>query len=242
MSKLLISVKDPAHLKPLLRIVRDTGYLSNRLPLSIELPEEHGKEAISKLESANIPFSIKTIGRSGELRAIAPQQPEHAPIEPAYKPQTPTTFTAFGESKTAREWSKDPRCVVNEKTLWRRLMNLDWLPERAITEPARVTPPPKMVSAFGEEKTIAEWSKDPRRKVPEKCVAARIRQGWSVERSLTDPIGRSSPKKLINTHYCPKCGCDRATCDDKSRKSSKSRVRRFECVRCLSKFSVIKTA
>ena len=43
------------------------------------------------------------------------------------------TLTAFGETKTLREWSEDKRCVVGSTTLAYR-NGAGWEPERAITQ------------------------------------------------------------------------------------------------------------
>ncbi|GAA2321871.1 hypothetical protein GCM10010149_88700 [Nonomuraea roseoviolacea subsp. roseoviolacea] len=40
---------------------------------------------------------------------------------------------AFGESKTVAEWAEDPRCVVTDYTLRRRVVYADWDPEEAMT-------------------------------------------------------------------------------------------------------------
>lgn len=45
-------------------------------------------------------------------------------------------YTAFGETKRLAEWARDPRCVVNLKSLRRRLKRLDI--EQAMTAP--ITP------------------------------------------------------------------------------------------------------
>lgn len=44
---------------------------------------------------------------------------------------------AFGEKRLIFDWAKDPRCVVIFQTLYDRIINLSWDPERAITTPPR---------------------------------------------------------------------------------------------------------
>jgi len=44
-------------------------------------------------------------------------------------------ITCFGETKTATEWSRDPRCIVRLGTLTRR-MRVGWAPRDALTLPA----------------------------------------------------------------------------------------------------------
>lgn len=43
-------------------------------------------------------------------------------------------FTAFGETKTVAEWSRDHRCVVSYATLWQRV-SVGWYGEDALTKP-----------------------------------------------------------------------------------------------------------
>ncbi len=43
--------------------------------------------------------------------------------------------TAFGETKSVRGWSKDPRCIVSYETLSERLSRLKWDIEKAILTP-----------------------------------------------------------------------------------------------------------
>jgi hypothetical protein len=47
-------------------------------------------------------------------------------------------LTAFGETKRASEWQKDERCKVGIDSLYRRVKELEWPVERAITEPLQV--------------------------------------------------------------------------------------------------------
>lgn len=39
--------------------------------------------------------------------------------------------TAFGETKTLKEWSADPRCKISYEALWKRL-DLGWDVEEAL--------------------------------------------------------------------------------------------------------------
>lgn len=47
--------------------------------------------------------------------------------------------------------------------------------------------------AFGEKKTIAEWSRDPRCLVPPYTFCYRIRNNWDVETALACPVGKRKP-------------------------------------------------
>lgn len=47
-------------------------------------------------------------------------------------------LTAFGETKIAEDWAKDPRCSVQGQTILARIDRYGWTDiERAISEPAR---------------------------------------------------------------------------------------------------------
>lgn len=43
---------------------------------------------------------------------------------------------AFGDTKTMREWSRDPRCAVSYQTLYNRIRVRGWDTVAAITKPA----------------------------------------------------------------------------------------------------------
>lgn len=51
-----------------------------------------------------------------------------------------------------------------------------------------------LVSAFGETKTITQWSKDQRCIVSNATLAKRIRSGWNAETALTTKLKDSGPK------------------------------------------------
>lgn len=71
--------------------------------------------------------------------------------------------------------------------------------------------------AFGETKTLIEWSEDDRCAVGYKTLKTRIRRGWGIERSLTCPLNQRAkiyaperkkvnsmkPKKFIAERYTP---------------------------------------
>lgn len=44
-------------------------------------------------------------------------------------------LTAFGETKTVAEWSRDPRCAVGYPTLWARVRSRTMSPEEMIVTP-----------------------------------------------------------------------------------------------------------
>lgn len=51
------------------------------------------------------------------------------------------------------------------------------------------TPKTIRATAFGETKTVAEWSRDPRCVVRADTLRARIRNGFPAELSITSPVG-----------------------------------------------------
>ena len=90
------------------------------------------------------------------------------PTEQANNRRTTRTLTAFGESKSLANWTRDPRCLVTSTTLNRRLQ-LGWAVEAALTEPlkeqheyANKGKRVHYITAFGETKTMKQWFNDPR--------------------------------------------------------------------------------
>lgn len=95
---------------------------------------------------------------------------------------------AFGETKTAAEWDKDPRCVVSARTLRLRINRDGWEGERAIMTPAKECDPLAPVEAFGETKTVGEWAKDDRCVVTYTLLSYRMTSGvWEPEAAITTP-------------------------------------------------------
>ncbi len=65
-------------------------------------------------------------------------------------------------------------------------LNCRWVTQREQTRNMRSN---RVVSAFGETKTLADWTDDPRCVVGYKTLHSRIaRDGWSLERAMTKPI------------------------------------------------------
>lgn len=96
-------------------------------------------------------------------------------------------FSAFGETRTAREWAQHPRCVVPFGTLdWR--LRQGWDPETALTAPpntrrAGVT----MLTAYSVTKPLTAWLDDPRCAVSINTIKARLADGWTAEAALSTP-------------------------------------------------------
>lgn len=105
------------------------------------------------------------------------RKPDRSPLE------------AWGESRSAADWLRDPRCSVSQSTLWMRIES-GWSVEDALSTPPAPVSESKTYKAFGEVKSLWGWVKDDR------CVTdhaatldARIRkQKMSVEDALTLPL------------------------------------------------------
>lgn len=96
-------------------------------------------------------------------------------------------ITAFGLTKSLAAWADDPRCVVPYKVLWERLED-GFTFEKALSQLPRREGGYRMVTAFGETKSITEWVSDPRcnaGSVP--TMWARINRNWPPERAISTP-------------------------------------------------------
>lgn len=109
----------------------------------------------------------------------------------------------FGESKNIKDWARDERCKVGANTFYRRFKSgMD--PEEALTAP--LAKPytyngPAIMTAFGESKTVTEWSKDDRCKVSAERLFYRYHKKMEPEKAITTP-----PKSLTNPNdtHCAK--------------------------------------
>lgn len=102
--------------------------------------------------------------------------------------------TAFGETKSLRDWARDKRCQVTKAGLRDRLRNGSH-PESAITDP----PVSQgyngswnhLITAFGEEKSLAAWLRDPRCQVrSDWTIVERIQLGATPEKAISTPSFR----------------------------------------------------
>jgi hypothetical protein len=95
-----------------------------------------------------------------------------------------------GVSKTLADWADDPRSQVPYKVLWERLED-GWEFEKALMTPMRRKGGYRVITAFGESKSLTEWVEDPRCEVDSvKTLWKRINDGWPPERALTRPMRR----------------------------------------------------
>lgn len=54
----------------------------------------------------------------------------------------------------------------------------------------------RMMTAFGETKTVADWADDERSQVSANTFRARIFDGWPVEEALTTPLKPKTAKRI----------------------------------------------
>lgn len=121
-----------------------------------------------------------------------------------------TTHDAFGESKSVLAWSKDPRCQVSRSRLRQRLAAGQDMEEALTGAPTR-SPSFAPKPAFGEEKILAEWARDPRCAVTYERLIARLAKGWDLERAMSEPSGAPTyeafgeSKTLAEWQRDPRC-------------------------------------
>jgi hypothetical protein len=107
-------------------------------------------------------------------------------------------FTAFGETKSVIDWSKDERCIVKESTLRTRVIKHKWSGEKALTAPIFASMGKRrntryIITAFGESKSAGSWAKDKRCVIGEEALKARIILfNWAPEKAITTPPRRGA--------------------------------------------------
>lgn len=110
--------------------------------------------------------------------------------------RTNVLANGFGETKTIAEWSRDARCTVSYDTLYERIQCLNWSTEKALSTPCFARKEGNIfIEAFGETKTLKEWSKDSRCVVAYKTLWHRIQvRNWEPEDAITltsSPVARA---------------------------------------------------
>lgn len=106
---------------------------------------------------------------------------------------------AFGESKTMIEWSEDPRCIVEYKTLLMRIRR-GWEHEKALvtemdsTRRGKIPYNALVLTAFGESKSTSEWLKDPRCTISHQTLWNRIKRNWDHQKAISTPARKMSKK------------------------------------------------
>ena len=107
------------------------------------------------------------------------------------KKRTGTVWvTAWGQTKSVAEWSRDPRCQVTRVTITRRI-DAGFTPEEAIHKPSqgpRALPSRSPdITAFGFTKGLSDWMRDRRCRITANTLRYRIHKGWSAEDAISTP-------------------------------------------------------
>ncbi len=126
-----------------------------------------------------------TVPRSALLPRLKAGVPFEKALTAPYRPKTHPKMTAFGESKSLREWAKDPRCEVSIVLLQGR-MKVGFELETAMRRDghrAEIV----LLEAFGERKRLKDWSRDPRCSVTDVAIRHRLQHGISLEEAITAP-------------------------------------------------------
>lgn len=99
---------------------------------------------------------------------------------------TSKKYKAFNEEKTIENWCEDDRCVVkNCGVLFNRINILKWSVEKSITTPIDLRRNAVTLTAFGETKSIKEWTNDRRCVISHRVLLNRINYGWETEKAIT---------------------------------------------------------
>jgi hypothetical protein len=115
-------------------------------------------------------------------------------------------ITAFGETKCLFDWGVDPRCKVSVWALRSRLDRGKWTdmeamittPQEARIDTANKMKSNRMLTAFGEEKSLNSWLRDERCLVKVDSLRDRLDKGWDAEKAMSTP-----PKRDGKNGYVP---------------------------------------
>lgn len=164
-----------------INLYKSTGRLYNMAPGGIG--GDRGIEARKKISQAKLgqhhTEGSKQKMSEGQIR-VAKRGNEHRNSIVSIK------HLAFGEYKTARKWSEDARCIVTHSLIKNRI-KLGWPMEKSITTPNLIDLLQKY-KAFGEEKTLVEWIKDPRCNISVEGFRKRLKsKRYSIEEIISNP-------------------------------------------------------
>jgi hypothetical protein len=118
--------------------------------------------------------------------------------------------TAFGETKSAAAWIRDPRCRVGPTGLAKRLHS-GMPPEQAITQPSLYRAAERKgqlsITAFKVTKSVAAWARDPRARVSAGTIWGRIQRGMRPEQAITMPafepdrqLAQKAVRRVVGKH------------------------------------------
>ena len=193
--------------------MRERGWLRERPPPIRELP--HGKllyrvwnTTLRRQDAFGWPtfaafhaWALRSgyapglfLTRPDRTRPASPMNAKWLSVRESWQHRRPLTVSrrstrpirAFGETKSAVEWARDPRCVVTAAGLRARL-DRGMRPKDAITKRKRRDADygsSKQIEAWGIEKPIAAWARDRRARVAAGAIAKRLRAGWRPEDAI----------------------------------------------------------
>jgi len=113
---------------------------------------------------------------------------------------------AFGEKKNAAEWVDDPRCFEKDwRNILRRIdrgvdpemaMSKDYKKDRYSRAAASQHKSSPRFAAFGETKSLAEWTADPRCVVSKQTLFYRLCNTWDTEVAITTPVRKQKKNSV----------------------------------------------
>jgi hypothetical protein len=103
--------------------------------------------------------------------------------------RTNRNITFNGETHTLAEWGRITG--IDEYTIGQRLNDFGWSIEKSLTTPSRREG--ILLTYNNETHNITDWSKIVGIKAP--TIYRRIKQGWEVERALTQKVNRKGAKQ-----------------------------------------------
>jgi len=191
MTNSIISVLSQANLNALISATK-LGFLSKKKLLSIEVPTTEVAAVTEKLIEKNIDHQIWSIGPYGKL-IFQETIDLHPKPRGRNSARNPIKYSAFGESKSIKDWILDSRCLVSESTV-RLRVTAGWDFTDAITNrtreyktPLRAHPSVPRYAAFGVSRTLSEWARSPLSIVARSTLRNRVGAGWSMEKALRTP-------------------------------------------------------
>ena len=109
---------------------------------------------------------------------------------------------AFDETKSVTEWAEDPRAAVVANVFLRRIQH-GWTSEASLTTPVSATRGKRdgnamQYEAFGELKTLREWSQDERCQVSEMTLRKNLQAEMPMEEAFK--YRRKPGRHFIGSH------------------------------------------
>ena len=185
MANSIISVTSQPDLNALISATK-FGFLSKKKSMSIEVPTTEVTAVTAKLIEKDIDHQIWSIGPYGKL-IFQETIDLHPKPRGRHSARNPIKYSAFGQSKSIKDWILDSRCLVSESTV-RLRVTAGWDFTDAITKqtPSRYSERnPIKYEAFGESKSIKDWTKDPRCLVSGSNIRRRVYAGWDFREAIT---------------------------------------------------------